>query len=76
VSSPVHGRRSRRGSKLALAAAIPLLLFGFLTGVTFVGGAVSGDDEVSGNIAGFVILLAATVVPGVVLLRRYLRPDR
>ena len=59
----------KRGGWLAMLVGIALVIPGLLTALTFVGGFIGGDSEVTENVLGFVILIGMTLVPGVLLIR-------
>lgn len=59
----------RSGGWLAMLIGIVLLVSTAMTLLTFVSGFISDDPEVTENVIGFLILLAMTGVPGVLLVR-------
>ncbi len=59
----------KRGGWVAMLVGIALVIPGLLTALTFVGGFIGGDSEVTENVLGFVILIGMTLVPGVLLIR-------
>ena len=58
---------------LALSAGLVFLLLALLFAVVLIDGLRNGDTEVTGNIAGFLIILGLTVPPGALLATYGLR---